>query len=177
MYSLKNNIYRSIGLVMSIAASSVMMGLSAQARPISTTAVVGDGNLPPAQLIAEGNEPRRFGSGRMAKFRHIDTVSGDPELALVDHLAKNGVKFYGAYWCSHCFVQKTLFGADAAAKLPYVECASDGENAQSELCKQQNVHRFPTWSINGKLYVGTRNLKDIAEMTGYKGPKDFRYSR
>jgi hypothetical protein len=37
-----------------------------------------------------------------------------------------GAKFYGAFWCSHCYDQKVQFGAQAAELLPYVECFPDG---------------------------------------------------
>lgn len=33
---------------------------------------------------------------------------------------------YGAFWCSHCFSQKQLFGKEVETKFPYVECYPDG---------------------------------------------------
>jgi glutaredoxin len=107
----------------------------------------------------------------------IKTISGAAETALVEYLAANGVKFYGAYWCSHCQQQKSLFGADAATKLPYIECAADGENSQRQLCKNKNIQMFPTWVIKGKYFTGTKDLKEIASLTGYKGSLDFKYHK
>ncbi len=107
----------------------------------------------------------------------IETVSGSAELALAKHLTANNVKFYGAYWCDHCLKQKSLFGAEATSKLPYVECAAGGANSQRQLCKEKNIQMFPTWVINGQYFTGTRDLKEIAAMTDYKGPINFKYHK
>ena len=113
----------------------------------------------------------------IAAGTNIDTVSGAAEIALAEYLAANNIKFYGADWCSHCQTQKSLFGAIAAAKLPYIECAADAENSQRQLCKEKNIQMFPTWSIDGKLFPGTKDLKEIAAMTGYKGLMNFKYQK
>lgn len=122
------------------------------------------------------SNPRRYGRN-IALGAKIDTVSGAAETALVEHLISKDVKFYGAYWCSHCQTQKSLFGAVAAAKLPYVECAADGENSQRQLCKDKDIKMFPTWVIDGKYFTGSKDLKEIAELTGYKGSKNFKYKK
>jgi hypothetical protein len=36
---------------------------------------------------------------------------------------------------------------------------------------------FPTWVIKGKYFPGTRDLKEIATMSGYQGPMDFKYQK
>jgi glutaredoxin len=107
----------------------------------------------------------------------VATVSGNAEIALVKHLVAKGVKFYGAFWCSHCQNQKSLFGATAATKLPYIECDKNGENPQRQLCKDKDIRTFPTWDIDGKYVVGTQELKDIAQLTGYTGPTNFKYQK
>jgi glutaredoxin len=112
-----------------------------------------------------------------AKTIKVDTISGDAETALVEYLAANGAKFYGAYWCDHCQKQKSLFGATAAAKLPYIECAADGENSQRQLCKDKDIKYFPTWVIDGKYFTGTKDLKELAKMTGYQGLMNFKYRK
>jgi glutaredoxin len=122
------------------------------------------------------SKPRRYGRN-IALGSKIDTVSGAAETALVEHLITKGVKFYGAYWCSHCQSQKSLFGAVAATKLPYVECADGTENSQRQLCKEKDIKMFPTWVIDGKYFTGSKDLKEIAELTGYKGPKNFKYKK
>jgi thiol-disulfide isomerase/thioredoxin len=119
---------------------------------------------------------RRYGRS-IALGTKIDTVSGADEVALAEFLVANDVKFYGAYWCPHCQKQKSLFGAVAAAKLPYVECAKDGENSQRELCKTKGIKLFPTWVVKGKSYEGSKDLKEIAELVGYQGSKNFKYKK
>jgi glutaredoxin len=155
-------------MAISIAVSAISLGGSVRANP----------SVLPASVVANSStEVRRYGSGHVALDTKIETVSGDAEVALAEHLAKIGAKFYGANWCTHCAKQKSLFGATAAAKLPYVECAKDGENSQRELCRQKKIQIFPTWIINGQILPGTRELKDIAKATGYAGPMNFKYHK
>lgn len=78
---------------------------------------------------------------------------------------------YAAWWCPHCHDQKQLFGAEAIAQVPYVECASDGKNARPQLCG--GVTGFPTWEIKGQMYPGTQSLQKLAEVSGYTGPTNF----
>jgi hypothetical protein len=146
-----------------------------EANPSMLT--TGQKTIPATQLVADNAvKPRRY-SRSIALGATIDTVSGAAEIALAEKLTANGAKFYGAYWCSHCQKQKSLFGATAAAKLPYVECAADGQNSQRQLCKTKDIKMFPTWIINGKLYPGTKDLKEIATLIGYEGPTNFKYQK
>jgi glutaredoxin len=128
------------------------------------------------QSVTNETKPVRYGRS-IALGSRIDTVSGAAEIALAEYLAKQGVTFYGAYWCSHCKNQKSLFGATAAAKLLYVECDKNGENSQRELCRKKDIKTFPTWAIDGKYIEGTRDLKEIAERTGYTGSTNFKYQK
>lgn len=118
-------------------------------------------------------ESQQPGTGKI----DVTTVSGKAELALVKYLNAKGVKFYGAYWCEHCQEQKSLFGAAAAAKLSYVECDAKGENSQRQLCKDLKIKYFPTWIIDGKYFNGTKDLKEIATLAGYKGSTKFKYHK
>lgn len=105
----------------------------------------------------------------------VSTTSGDAEIQLAQHLATVDAKMYGAWWCPHCHDQKQLFGREAAATIPYVECAEEGQNSQTALCRSvQGLDRYPTWEINGELYVGTQSLDTLADASGYEGPRDFR---
>jgi uncharacterized membrane protein/glutaredoxin len=106
----------------------------------------------------------------------ITTTSGAAEIALAEHLAASGAKEYGAYWCPHCFQQKELFGKEAFAKVPYVECAPDGVNAQTQACQAAGVKAFPTWVINGEIHSGVRSLEKLAELSGYTGDRNFKYT-
>jgi thiol-disulfide isomerase/thioredoxin len=107
----------------------------------------------------------------------IETVSGNAEIKFAEYLAANGIKFYGAFWCSHCKEQKSLFGAVAARKLLYIECDKNGENSQRQLCKDINIQMFPTWIIKGKYYPGSKNLKELAELAEYQGSTNFKYKK
>lgn len=51
-----------------------------------------------------------------------------------------GAKFYGAFWCSHCYDQKVQFGAQAAELLPYVECFPDGYRCVRALHRHALMH-------------------------------------
>jgi thiol-disulfide isomerase/thioredoxin len=157
------------------AVTAVGMVIGALTAP--TVRVQAKPSVPQTQSVhTNETKPVRY-SRSIALGTKIDTVSGASEIALAEYLATNDVKFYGAYWCSHCQKQKSLFGAVAAAKLPYVECAADGDNSQRQLCKTKDIKMFPTWVINGKYYPGTKSLKDIAEIVKYTGPSNFKYQK
>lgn len=106
----------------------------------------------------------------------VTTESGPAELALAEYLSQNGVKEYGAFWCPHCYDQKQLFGRAAAAKLNYIECDPRGQNAQTEQCQKAGVNSFPTWEVGGKLVPGVQPLEKLADLSGYRGARNFRYS-
>lgn len=117
------------------------------------------------------------------KSIQVSNTSSPAEIELAKHLKNSGAKMYGAYWCGHCHTQKELFGKEAVAELPYVECDPDGKNSQPELCaevaqksQQQTGQPFgyPTWQVNGQFYSGTQSLTDLARVSGYKGPQNFK---
>ncbi|NJN30763.1 MAG: vitamin K epoxide reductase family protein [Synechococcales cyanobacterium RM1_1_8] len=103
----------------------------------------------------------------------IATVSTPDNIALAQYLSHSGAKMYGAYWCSHCHDQKSLFGSAALAELPYIECDSKGINPQPDQCKAANVEGYPTWVINGEVMSGTQGLADLADASGYAGSRNF----
>ncbi|HEY9797870.1 MAG TPA: vitamin K epoxide reductase family protein [Leptolyngbyaceae cyanobacterium] len=106
----------------------------------------------------------------------ITTTSGEAEIALARHLKQVGVKAYVAYWCPHCYEQKQLFGKQAYDEINHVECAPDGRNAQPQSCKNAGVQAFPSWEINGKLTSGIKTLEELADLTAYQGPRNFKYT-
>ena len=55
---------------------------------------------------------------------------------------------YGAFWCSHCYAQKETFGQEAYSKISYIECAPDGLNSQTSLCKTRKVRHPRDQSIS-----------------------------
>ena len=106
----------------------------------------------------------------------ITTTSGESEIALARHLTKVGVKEYGAYWCPHCYEQKQLFGKEAAKEINYIECTPDGKNGKPQVCKDAGVKYFPSWQINGELTSGVKPLEELAKLTNYQGPRNFKYT-
>jgi glutaredoxin len=158
----------SIGMVIGSVATSLTM---VQANP--STSNNAQQNTVVSQLAPSNDKkPRRYGR-TIALGAKVETVSGAAEIAFAEHLAAQNIEFYGAYWCSHCQSQKSYFGAVAAAKLRYIECARDGENSQQKLCRAKDIKVFPTWVINGKNVPGAKKLKDLAALTGYKGSMNF----
>ena len=103
----------------------------------------------------------------------VTTVSSPAKVALAEHLTNSGAVIYTAYWCSHCNDQKQMFGKEASQKLKIVECAPDGRNSETALCKRKGIEGFPSWEIKGKLDSGVKPLDRLAELSGYKGSTDF----
>jgi uncharacterized membrane protein/glutaredoxin len=101
----------------------------------------------------------------------VTTIATPGSIALAEHLTKVGAKMYGAYWCPHCNEQKSLFGLEGSKKIPYTECADDGQNPNPEACRAAGVQSYPTWNINGKVYTGVQDLAELAKASGYSGPK------
>lgn len=105
----------------------------------------------------------------------IVTQSGPAEVALAEHLSRQGFKMYGAYWCPHCSEQKLLLGKQAFGKIDYVECGKDGKNARPELCQAAGIKSFPTWEVDGELYTGIQSPEALAILSDYEGDTAFRY--
>ncbi len=103
----------------------------------------------------------------------VTTTSTQSSMALAKHLRSTGAVKYSAYWCPHCHDQNQLFGKKAASKLKNVECAADGKNSQTELCKEKGISGFPSWEINGNIESGVKTLEELADWSGYSGDRDF----
>lgn len=56
----------------------------------------------------------------------VKVASSDKAVTLARRLKEAGAHMYGAFWCSHCQEQKAMFGKQAQADLPYVECFPQG---------------------------------------------------
>ena len=101
----------------------------------------------------------------------IETASDAKQLALAKYLSKSGAKFYGAYWCKYCNAQRSLFGAEAAKALPYLECDPEGYKSASGTCQAKpGVKAYPTWEIGGQFYSGMKSLDALAEISGFEAP-------
>jgi hypothetical protein len=113
-------------------ATSVVKVQADSSQPGSTKQVISSGQTPvgtPTNIPATtppnipANIPSKLPAAIVTPTTvapKVETVSGKAETALAQHLLASGAKFYGAYWCSHCQKQKSLFGATAAANLPNV---------------------------------------------------------
>lgn len=104
----------------------------------------------------------------------ISTSSGEAEIALAQHLTAVGAKNYSAYWCPHCHEQKELFGREAVSEIDYIECDPGGKNPQPQLCQAAQIQGYPTWIINGEQYPGVQPLSELATLSGYQGPSNFK---
>ena len=92
------------------------------------------------------------------------SASSPDQLALVEILRRNGVVFYGAWWCGHCTHQKSLFGAQAASKLPYVECDKDDPGRLR--CQTAKIRAFPTWDYQGERREGVLAIEELKAWVG-----------
>ncbi len=113
----------------------------------------------------------------------VKKESGESEIELAKHLKSVGAKMYGAYWCPHCYDQKKLFGVEALGEMPYVECSPDGKKAEPQACQdlfakieQETGEKagFPTWDVKGKYLFGSQSLEELAQASGYQGPRNFK---
>jgi uncharacterized membrane protein len=173
MLTLIGRDWDDIGQLLMIGIITLMVTLIATLAvyaPITATSPAGD---------AKGEI--RSANGQL--WYTVKNTSGDAEIELARHLKKIGAKMYGAFWCSHCYEQKELFGAQALSEIPYIECVQEGKNPQTQLCtaiatkvQEQTKENFgfPTWEINGKYYIGFQKLTDLAKFSGYQGPLNFK---
>jgi len=120
--------------------------------------------------------PEAEGQARPPKGWEITTTSGAAEIELAKHLTAIGAKKYGAFWCPHCYEQKQLFGKEAFKDVNYIECARGGVNPQRQACLDAGIQSFPTWEINGKLYSGVQSLEKLADLSDYRGARNFKYT-
>lgn len=122
-------------------------------------------------IYAPINNPS-LGEGGQGSY-NISTTSNPSNIALAEHLTDVDAVMYGAFWCAACQTQKELFGREAAAAIPYVECDAAGQDPQPDLCRSKGVRAYPTWEIDGQMYSGVISLQELADLSGYTGPRDF----
>lgn len=119
--------------------------------------------------------PRPSGDPTIGVGWEIRSTSGQAEIELARHLTQIGAKEYIAWWCPHCHEQKELFGKEAYKEIKHIECDPRGkDNPRPDLCKAAGVQGFPTWEIGGKLYPNVQPLEKLAQISGYKGPRNFK---
>ena len=87
---------------------------------------------------------------------------------LADHLNSIGARFYGAWTCPACFRQMNLFGKQAGAVVPYVECRKPTQlPAQAEACVAAEIRAYPTWVLpDGSRRIGIQSLEALSSWSG-----------
>jgi hypothetical protein len=142
--------FRSRHPALLIACSMGVLGVVA-------TASAHSGNRPqPAQAQGE----------QLAQARAVQPASSTQQRAVANHLKARGAVFYGAYWCPACSQQKALFGKEAGAQLPYVECT---EASSSARCSAASIRAFPTWDMPSKpRLVGVQSVEELARWSGFR---------
>ncbi|MFH1608871.1 MAG: hypothetical protein ABH951_02545 [Patescibacteria group bacterium] len=91
--------------------------------------------------------------------------------AFANCITEKGVKFYGAFWCSHCKANKDMFGTSVNL-IPYVECSSEDGQSQLQICKDQKITGYPTWRFaDGTEHLGEITFEILAEKTGCALPQ------
>ncbi|MEM7467325.1 MAG: vitamin K epoxide reductase family protein [Pseudomonadota bacterium] len=95
----------------------------------------------------------------------------DPYLkALAIHLEQSGAKFYGAYWCPHCQLQKSAFGA-SGKRLPYVECTPSGpKGPRATDCLTAEIAGYPTWIIGQRRIERAVAPVQLAKLSRFEPP-------
>jgi hypothetical protein len=87
------------------------------------------------------------------------------QLALAEHLRRQGAVFYGAWWCPACFKQKNLFGQQAGNQLSYVEC--EKTDAQRQRCERAGIAAYPTWVMGNQRLEGVQSLERLGQWSGF----------
>jgi hypothetical protein len=147
-----------------VGVSAVLMGTSTGATPPARSAPL-TSEAGPAPSLALNKAVFPPASQAQVQAGGTDLSASSPsQLALVEVLRSKGVIFYGAWWCGHCSHQKSLFGAEAASKLPYVEC--DKDDAGSLRCQTAKIRAFPTWIYNGERREGVLELEELRIWVG-----------
>ena len=90
------------------------------------------------------------------------------QVELSEHLRRQGIIFYGAWWCPACFRQKSLFGKEAGNRLPYVECDKTSEGRSR--CRAEGIKAYPTWVWGEKRLEGLQSIDDLKRWSRYPSP-------
>jgi hypothetical protein len=85
---------------------------------------------------------------------------------LAQCIKKQGVIFYGAFWCPHCQRTKGIFGS-SAKYLPYVECSTPDSKGQTQICIDKKITSYPTWiRPDGAVMGGEHTIQEWAAFSG-----------
>ncbi len=162
--SLSKGRHRGWGQALLVGISAVLMGTATGAiTPARSAPIPSQVGPDPSPVL--NNAVLAPTSLALAQAGGTDLSASSPsQLALVEILRRKGVVFYGAWWCGHCSHQKSLFGAEAANKLPYVEC--DKDDAGRRRCQTAKIRAFPTWDYKGERREGVLELEELRIWVG-----------
>lgn len=151
--------YRELQQVAGLQISTAALVIAALSTAYSTSgsalAGLDDINLPPVEPV-------------------VTSHSSPVAISLAKHLHSVGAKLYGAFWCSHCFEQKQMFGAEATDILDYVECYPNGYRKGVKIakaCEEANIQGFPTWKVKGQVLSGEQVFAELARASGFDQEK------
>ena len=162
--SLSEGRHRGWGQALLVGVSAVLMGTATGAITPARSAPL-PSQAGPAPSLALNKAVFAPASQALAQTGGTDLSASSPtQLALVEILRSKGVIFYGAWWCGHCSHQKSLFGAEAASKLPYVECDKDDPGRRR--CQTAKIRAFPTWDYKGERREGVLELEELRIWVG-----------
>jgi len=163
--SLSKGRHRGWGPALLAGVSAVLMGTSTGAMPPARSAPLPSQAGPAAPSPSADKDALAPTSLTLARAGGTELSASSPsQLALVEILVRKGVVFYGAWWCGHCAHQKSLFGAEAASKLPYVECDKDDPGRLR--CQTAKIRAFPTWDYKGERREGVQELEELRVWVG-----------
>jgi len=162
--SLSKGRQRGWGPALLVGASAVLMGTATGVTPPARSAPLPSqaGSDPSLAINKAVFAPTSQALGQAGGTEL--SASSPSQLALVEILVRKGVVFYGAWWCGHCAHQKSLFGAEAASKLPYVECDKDDPGRLR--CQTAKIRAFPTWDYKGERREGVQELEELRVWVG-----------
>jgi hypothetical protein len=90
----------------------------------------------------------------------VDDFSEREEFA--KFLTNEGISMAGLETCPHCLEQKAEFG-DAFEFVTYYDCA-----IERDWCSEKGISSVPAWVFpDGTVYVGSKTLDELKEMTNY----------
>jgi len=98
---------------------------------------------------------------------NVELYSYVNQIGLAKFLKAKGFVLYSLDSCPYSKKQKELFGKQAVNELLIVECAENQIKSQSTPCGNKDIKGFPSWEFNGKLNIGTKSLRELAEISGY----------
>lgn len=88
----------------------------------------------------------------------VSKSGGESPDKVAQCLSEKGAILYASQYCPHCQEQKKLFG-NAISKIEMVECSS-----QIERCQEAGITAYPTWVINGRKFLGTKDMKTLYDI-------------